>query len=184
MKKSHEFLFAMLFLLLFGFTIFTTVPNPIDWRTALSVLRDLFQGIPFRFWLGFAGMFLLIIIYGTVTMEKRKQQRQAEIEKFEQEIEALPPIKNRTREMFEKIVIVLEKLSSKEKQKRPAHRPAMDDAEAIRLIVDEKKSYGQAFDILFPPKQGKEDIERLSGFETWRTRVSKKVNAEFDKFKT
>jgi len=65
---------------------------------------------------------------------------------------------------------------------REAHRPAINDAEAIRLIF-EGKTYSQAFDILYPPLESlKDDLNRKAGFEKWRTRVSKKVNNETDKF--
>jgi hypothetical protein len=68
-------------------------------------------------------------------------------------------------------------------QKRPQHRPAIDDEEAIRLILEERKSYSQAFDILHPPFENpKDDLDRKTGFEKWRTRVSKKVTRENNKF--
>jgi hypothetical protein len=70
-----------------------------------------------------------------------------------------------------------------EQKKRPQHRPSMDDEDALQLILVERKSYGQAFDILYPPLENlKDDLDRKAGFERWRSRVSKKVGRETNKF--
>lgn len=103
--------------------------------------------------------------------EAREQARQQRREDFERKMQEL-----RESKIYSVSKQVIETFT-----KRPPHRQRINDDDAVTMILT-GKSYSQTYDIVFPPLPGKEDIERLNGFEKWRTRVSKKVNKEINKY--
>lgn len=114
---------------------------------------------------GCLGMiFLLVMVVGLQLLSPEKRKK--EIEKAKQGIDSV-------RSSITKIVV----------PKRLAHRPPKDDDKAIRLIREKGYSYRKAYDELYPPTKGDEELRRLEEFDKrWRSRVSKKVNALDRKF--
>lgn len=181
MKKPHEGFIAFLFLIIFAFTLFSIGPSP-DWKKQIFEFIGLLRSIPLAACVGVVGMYLLVLAYGSFVKLQKEQRKASEIERLRKEaeaIDAIPPRKTKSIRDH-----VLDALNSfyLQREKRPAHRPSMDDTEAVRLIREEGKTYRQAFDIVEPLKPGEEESEREERFnKTWRSRVSQKVRKEDNK---
>lgn len=162
MKRSVDAIFAFLFIGIFGFMLFSLMPGHIGLNDLLLSLK-MFSEIPLNFWLAALGMFFFAFTY-SVYKALHKQQRRDDLK---------TPIQSIYRTVNEK---------TKKFFRRPQHRPAIDDTKAVRMILDSNKSYREVYDEIYPPTQGKAEVERLSYFDNkWRPRVSQKVNKEIKK---
>lgn len=127
---------------------------------------------------GSIGLLILFLALRYLTHYQKAERREAREQARQQRRE---DFERRMQEFRESKIYSVPKRAIENLIKRPPHRQKINDDDAVSMIL-QGKSYGQTYDIIFPPLQGKEDIERLKGFEKWRTRVSKKVNKDFKKY--